>query len=82
MFQETPAINKQKISGTGILVSLLGTQAVLVTRASALLMPIGSVHLPRVGFAEEGGKGMTNYLASWIDFINGAKKNTAVQRAQ
>ena len=82
MFWGTSAINKQKRSGTGILVSLLGTQVVLVTWASALLMPIGSVHLPRVGFAEEGGKGMANYIASWFDFINGAEKNTAVQRPQ
>lgn len=82
MFWGTSAINKQKISGTGILVSLLGTQAVLVTRASTLLVPIGSVPLPWAGFAEEGRKGMTNYIASWIDFINAAKKNTAVRRPQ
>lgn len=82
MFWGTSAINKQKISGTGILVSLLGTQAVLVTRACTLLVSIGSVCLPRAGFAEEAGKGMTNCIASWIDFINRAKKNTAVQRPQ
>jgi len=44
------------MSGAGILISSSGT--------SALLMPIGSVHLLRVAFAEEGAKGKTHYIAS------------------
>lgn len=47
-----------------------------------LLMPTGSVHFPRTGLAKEWGKGMINYLASWIVVMSRAKKSTAVQRHQ
>lgn len=74
--------NQWNIPVTGILVDLPGIQVILLREASVLLISIGSVQFPRAGLAKEWGKGMTNYIASWIVLMDRAKKNTAVQKPQ
>lgn len=74
--------NQWNIPVAGILVGLSGTQVILLREAWVLPMSIGRVCFPRAGLAKEWGEGMTNYIASWVVFMNRAKKNTAVQRPQ
>lgn len=69
----------QSINRTAILVGLLGTLTVLVTQVQALLVLLGSVHLPRWALLRKREKAQQSIL-SWIDLINGVKKSTTVQR--